>query len=530
MLKSLSLLLVLLVIIPSQADEWVPDMKFSLDFTQIDVFKNTTLRPIIKNLVSNLTIKGPIDLNLSLILATAEVQLSNITVQDFSLNWDKTVLTPVDETHIALTVFDATIKIENDYDIKVLELDLGGRANITITNITTTIILQFSNVTTGSGFSAAITNFTLNYDSLQMDVDSPIISGLVNKIFKTFKCLVLQKLTEFIMSDLNPQISALTSQPIQIPVNPSILESLAMQYISKNLDMKRSNGDTYIVNISMSRAPYVRYVVNNTDQFTYLTLAIDVSVFNNRTKSTPVVKEKDLLPNRIFFDYDVQVFLCNSLLTQLQWVIIDSGILHLTLNDAMVPETSPVRLNTSSIMLLVPGMTTKYGQKKGIYLAVSAGSAYSQIVFRSGRLVGEVSLILDFYVDKDSSNYKNQTLENCTQCEKALSLNATMLLALHADNQNMSVIYVNIINVDFYYMTVLSTQIDFDVNSFQTLMKDVGRSFVPILNANLSGIANPFIGNYSIKDLQFRFSIDYLFLRLGLDDGRNGHLLHKEME
>ena len=357
-----------------------------------------------------------------------------------------------------------------------------------------------------------------------MDVDSTVITYIVDSVFKTFKCVLIQYINKMVMGDLNQKIIDLTGQVIQIPISASILSNLAMKLISPKLDMPKDANDVYIINITTTTAPYVRYQIDTTGVYTYLTLAIDVEIFNNRTKATPTIKETDLLPYRISFDYDIQAFLCNSLLTQLQWLAIDSGVLKLTIDDSMLNGTSsPVRLNTSSIMLLVPGMTI-YGKDKGIYIKVQAGSTYSQIVFRSGRLVGEVSLILDFYVDKDSSHYPSG-LENCTSCELALSLNATMLLAVHADNQNESLIYANIINIDFYYVTVLSKTIEFDVITFQNLMKDVGRSFVPILNAGLQGIPNPLIGKYGIKDLTFRFAVDYLFLRVVIQEDKKTEIM-----
>ena len=99
-----------------------------------------------------------------------------------------------------------------------------------------------------------------------------------------------------------------------------------------------------------------------------------------------------------------------------------------------------------------------------------------------------------------------------------MSLNATLLIALNADNRNETVIFANIINLDFYYLTVRETNIDFDLESFQTLMKDVGRSFIPTLNAALHDIPNPITGKYGVKNMEFRFSMDYLFLQVELDE------------
>jgi hypothetical protein len=522
MFKHSSLILIALVFFHCAAAGTVPDIKLSLDFDQINVLKNATLRPLIEPIIGNFTYAGPIDVNLSLILSTVQVQLSNLAVQNFSLDWDKTVLAPIDETHVSLTIFDADITIESDYNISYLAFDFNGTANITVTNLTIIMALQSDNLTFGCGFSLTLSNFSLNFDSVTMAVDSPTISWLVDKIFKTFKCLVIQQINNLVIPMVNPMLIDLFSQTLQFAISPSLLENLALQYINKNLDLPKATGDTYIINITMTRAPYVRYAQNLTTliNYTYFTLEIDVSVFNNRTNATPAIQETDLLTYRTNFVSDMQVFLYNSLLIQLQWIMIDSGILKFTIDKTMVPPSLPVTLDTSAMGLLIPGLAARYGPNKSIYLRAQAGSTYSQFVFRAGRLVAEVSLVFDFYVDKDGTYYPGQGIENCTTCDMALSLNATLLLALHADNRDESLIFVNIINLDFYNVGVLTKMIDFDVDSFQTLMKSVGKSFIPIINGGLQGISNPVIGLDGIKDFQFNFSVDFLFLRVVIEENK----------
>lgn len=521
MFKALSFFLFLYILVPRLETQTIADIKLSLDFEQIDTFKNTTLRPLVEKYLNNLTIEGPIDLNLSLILSTATIQLKNIKLLEFYLDWDETQLQTVGQQSdlVSLQLFDADLKLESDYNITYLSMDLAGRANITIKNLTLDITLQFSNLSGGSGFYATIANFSMNYNSITMDVDSQIITWLIDKIFNVFKCVLIKLINSIVTGDLSQQVKELTSQIIQIPINPSsIINNLLIKMFKSDLNMPQNTGAIYILNISMTQAPFVRFFANSTKSFSYLTANIDISVYNNDTKATPYLKEVDLLPTRTLFDNDLQLYLCNSLLTQVQWIIIDSGILKLTLDDGMLPASSPLHLNTSYISLLLPGMTVKYGENKGIYLDVSAGSTFSKIVFRSGRLVGEVSLILDFYVDKDSTNYPSQGLAKCTNCEKALSLNSTLLLSLHSDAKNDSIIFVNLLNIDFFNTLVLEKTIEFDVNSFQTLMKDVGRSFIPVLNQQLDNIPNPLIGKFGITDFEYKFSVDYLFLDVKLSE------------
>ncbi len=62
-----------------------------------------------------------------------------------------------------------------------------------------------------------ISNFSMNYDSIKLDVNSKIITWLVDQVFKVFRCMVIQQIKNLVLGDLNNQIMALTSQMIQIP-------------------------------------------------------------------------------------------------------------------------------------------------------------------------------------------------------------------------------------------------------------------------------------------------------------------------
>lgn len=345
--------------------------------------------------------------------------------------------------------------------------------------------------------------------------DKGFLSWVVNEIFNIGRALVWKELSSVLTTTLSDQLVALTSAKLQLPLSSALISRMLA---SLNLPLTPpSTFYTYIVNISVNEAPYVRYVDDSIQGFEYLTATLNFGVFNNDTGDALAIIDKDLLPFRRYFANDVQGFICNSLIEQFFWVILDSNIINLTLDDSFLNANSSIRLNTTNFLMLLPGMTLKYGSGKGIYVTAKTSSKFSKLVFRGGRLVAQLSLTLGFYVDKDSSNYPNKDgLQACTTCEKALELNTTIILSLHADNHDdEKVIFANVISLDFPILDLLESNITIDVKAFQELLRNVAASFLPGINSGLAGgIANPLIGVFDIEHFQFKFGVDYIWGRM----------------
>ena len=342
--------------------------------------------------------------------------------------------------------------------------------------------------------------------------DKAFLSWVVNEIFNIGRALVWKELSAVITTTISDQIAALTSPKIQLPLSSAVISNLLA---SLNLPLTPpSIFYTYIANITVGEAPYVRYVNDSNVVFEYFTATLNLLVYNNDTGEGLAIIDKDLLPFRRYFANDVQGFVCNSLIEQLFWVLLDSDIINLTLDDSFLDSSSSIRLNTTNFLMLLPGMTLKYGTGKGIYVTAKTSSTFSKVVFRGGRLVAQLSLLLGFYVDKDSSKYPNKDgLQACTTCEKALELNTTIILSLHADNHDdEKVIFANVISLDFPLLDLIDSSISIDVKAFQDLLKNVAASFLPGINSGLAGgIANPLIGMFDIQHFQFKFGVDYVW-------------------
>ena len=92
------------------------------------------------------------------------------------------------------------------------------------------------------------------------------------------------------------------------------------------------------------------------------------------------------------------------------WLIQDSGIVDLYINDTMV-DASPIRLNTSDLTILLPDMSRIYGVKHGVYIHVTLSTKTPNLYIRGGRILMSSSVNLEFIVDLEDDKYPRNNLE-----------------------------------------------------------------------------------------------------------------------
>lgn len=95
-------------------------------------------------------------------------------------------------------------------------------------------------------------------------------------------------------------------------------------------------------------------------------------------------------------------------MTMLSWIIHESGLV-MTLSDKDVPDSSPVRLYTDSLVLLFPGLQS-FDKPRGLYIQATSKGTGPGITIRGGRIVSVVDLGVKLFVDL-SDQYGNHTLD-----------------------------------------------------------------------------------------------------------------------
>jgi len=150
---------------------------------------------------------------------------------------------------------------------------------------------------------------------------------------------------------------------------------------------------------------------------------INIDIIDRKINMNTPVVDCDVIPDYIDDGLPLRLFLSDTMIGQFLWLVDE---VFPTLNS---PKLFPIQRNTTRIQTVFPNITSQYGENKGMYLEITKGDGYSLTFIRDGRLVTDLSVLMDFWVDTDVSQYLNQGLANCTTCEQAISLNIQFLQA-----------------------------------------------------------------------------------------------------
>ena len=476
----------------------IPDIKASVEFELIRTLKELFLIPLANNFLSNLTIPGPVNLEQKIGLATLYLNASKIHLDSYTIDWANTNLLAAPENRIQLMISNVSLGISLDYNIKYV-LDLfSGRGTVAVKDLFATILLEIKEDTSvESGFLVFINNTQVWWDSISINFNT-VLNAVVNEYVYLQKTSIQQQIDTAINTQLNATLVGLSSKPIV-------------------LNATLPNGKIYQARFAATKAPSVDKVVDNTTTYNYLNIPVDVILKNVQTNETAPIRESDNMPPRVMNASDIELLVSNNIVNQLVWVLLDSGLLNVTISNKNLNSSSlPIQLNTSAINILFPGIYDFYGPNKGIYIQVASSSSFSHVYVRGGRFIGEISLSLRFFVDKDSSDYPNQGLQNCSACEEALNLNTTIFFGAHAYMIDNSTFGINVIDLKFYDMHLINSRVYVNMPLTSTMLNSLGGAMIPSINDALkAGIKNTFLGAFGINKMEFLLAVDYFYAGLG---------------
>jgi len=240
---------------------------------------------------------------------------------------------------------------------------------------------------------------------------------------------------------------------------------------------------------------------------------INIDVIDRRTNLSAPVADYDVMPDYIDDGFPLQLFMSNTMIGQFLWLFFQSGKVDEVFSTLNSPKLFPIQLNTTSIQTVFPHITAQYGENKGMYLEITKGGDYPLAFIRDGRLVTDLSVLMDFWVDTDGSYYPNQGLANCTTCDQAISLNISMFASAVIYQDDPSRIMIIIQDLIPHGVDVLKGEID--PKALQNLLKNILQMTILQLNLQLKdGVPNPIIGKYGINSTSIILETDYLFLGL----------------
>lgn len=119
--------------------------------------------------------------------------------------------------------------------------------------------------------------------------------------------------------------------------------------------------------------------------------------------------------------------------------MIDSKMLDVTINNSAIKDSGlPIALTTSGLKLIIADFYDAYGADKGIYVRIYGKNPTQNLYVRNGRILGAMSLMVDFFVDLDSSQYPQKNRLDCTDCVLALTAELQMGLMMTLYNLDES--------------------------------------------------------------------------------------------
>jgi len=206
--------------------------------------------------------------------------------------------------------------------------------------------------------------------------------------------------------------------------------------------------DLLEVTVAMGDIPFI---FNN---FSSQAFSLNFGITNLQTKETAPITSVDILPYSHGNSLPIQLFLGENFIAQALWGVFQVKKAF-SFSGATLPPTAPPILNTSNINTLFPDISEYFEMNKGIYLEVQKGGEYPLVFIRDGRLLIELSVEAAFHVDPDSSQYPQQGLANCTQCQEAIALNATVFASLDLYPINATAIGLDILDIELIQLEYL---------------------------------------------------------------------------
>jgi len=465
-----------------------PEFKLAFDYQAIDTLQNTVIKPFFEDYTKDLFIDKTFSIPFRNILT---LEIANISVKSISIDWDKThLLIPNQKNNPSVRIKNLTafIMFDGKAGNKIISFK-GKNSTLNIVDLEFEINFGFSTHIDGAPY-AYIDSTSVHFKKFELNLTNSL-ADMVIWLADYFK-FPKEEFANFLLKEVAKKM------------NDTLVEKTTW---GLNLDLLGL--DTHL---TFAQKPYIFNLFNKP----YQAVSVNVEIKNPKTNATAPVAPADLMPDYISNDLQVQFLISENLIQQILWSAFDAGLVNLNLSNADMPESLPISLNTSDITILLPNIERDFGANKGIYLQILAGKETPLSFIRDGRLLVEVDVQVNFWVDKDSSQYPTQGLANCTKCVKAISLDTKALASLVLYRINATNIGVKIINAQVIDMTLLSG--DVDPQKLASTLNNLLVSILLQLNVDLaSGIPNPLIGMFGVKDMSTTIITDYLFAGLSLE-------------
>jgi len=304
--------------------------------------------------------------------------------------------------------------------------------------------------------SAYISRINLDVD-FDFHIDGSLVAFVANLVKSVIKKYINEqihsKLREIIMDESKLVIADIVSQlPVYVPLG---YKGLAIDYsllsaprVSNGYLLVNSNGA--IVNLDSPISKEVSYKY------------IDIPDYDPLGKS-------------------IQMFLSEYSIETAINTLYETHLLDITINPEDVPKESPIQLNTSSLSILITGLSDYYGKDKKVKIYTNV-TEIPTFEISDNLIKAEVVTELTFYALLDSGEW-----------DEALKFSTKVLASGDAVVQTQGQISGHIHTLQLSESQLIETKIkDANVKNIEIVFNFSSKLIIPILNEN-------FLKNITIK-------------------------------
>jgi len=464
-----------------------PEFKFSMSYDMIEVVQKAIIEPFLKSHIKNVSFAQAFPFHKNLIHG----EIHNVKINNMTLDWEKSrVLALNQDEKPTMVLKNISFNAEFDSHLSFLRfLHFAPRKNTMKVG----------------GFDIAL---AFGFDSFENGTAYAYIDS-VDVILKTFDI----HLSECFLRMMLLLSEVFGVKPYQLAEKE--IEN-AIWGLNKTLVERSAEGHSLIffddlqTKFTLADLPHVFF---NWKNQAFQAVPINIEVINTRTNMSAPVADYDMMPDYINDGLPLQLFMSNTMIGQFLWLVFQSGKIDEVFSTLNSPKLFPIQLNTTSIQTVFPNITAQYGENKGMYLEITKGGDYPLVFIRDGRLVTDLSVLMDFWVDTDGSQYPNQGLANCTTCDEAISLNLSIFASAVVYQEDPAKIMIVIQDLIPNGVEVLKGEVD--PKKLQDLLKNILQITIIQLNLQFKdGVPNPIIGKYGINNTSIILENDYLFVGL----------------
>jgi len=379
---------------------------------------------------------------------------------------------PDHEFAVKINGITAKANFQYHYDVDSIESG-GGSGDIDISDTNADAVVEVTESKGKPVVGIESSNVTLG--KLDIKFGNDPLGYIANFLISLFK----QKLTGTLEQEINKAIKNSGQKAID-----KALSTLPI-YIS-------FGGIPLAVDYSLPSDPLVRsdYVQAS---------AAGIFLDTDHPNYSPPVSPPVDLPGFDANGKQIQVMLTDYTLNTGLYACYKVGIINYNITSSVIPSSSPIKLDTTSLNDIIPGLVSKYGSSKPCNLLCYA-SGQPSIKSTSGKIQGDVEMACEVQVE---GVYKVATFGN------SIDFSASAVLNKWVVNAKLNKVEVNAIKI-----TENNIGSNIDVDSLKTSLNFILKIAVPTIDQKVfsKGIPLPKINQVNLDNGEVTIQDGYLFI------------------